>query len=168
MEVQEAAVLASGTSNEAPFHRTRLPPPRGPSPPENTRTCQMLHKVFPQANLHARAARCIRRYASRAFAGNYQFDLGKYSLSNVLAAEGDILILRPKQFTDQDGLLTKPLSPSTTIHTHRGTISHTSLIGLHPRDIVTTSKGIEYRVHEPTLAEYVRLSKRLVTPVHLP
>jgi hypothetical protein len=32
---------------------------------------------------------------------------------------------------------------------------------------VRSSKGYEYRVYEPTLAEYVRLTPRLVTPVRL-
>jgi tRNA (adenine57-N1/adenine58-N1)-methyltransferase len=34
------------------------------------------------------------------------------------------------------------------------------------RDLVQTAKGVEYRIHEPTLADYTDLSPRLVTPVY--
>lgn len=82
-------------------------------------------------------------------------------------AEGDIVLLRPTRDPDNDGILTKPLQPDHTIHTHRGTLLHSSIIGRRVREVVATSKGINYRLHEPTLAEYVRLTPRLVTPVRL-
>lgn len=65
-----------------------------------------------------------------------------------------------------DGKLVK-LQASKSTHTHRGVIEHVNVIGREPRQIVRSSKGFEYRVHEPTLAEYVRLTPRLVTPVRL-
>ena len=66
---------------------------------------------------------------------------------------------------DHHDIFTKPLNPSTTIHSHHGTLSHTNIIGKRVRDIVETSKGVPMRIHEPTLDEYVRYTPRLVTPV---
>lgn len=63
-----------------------------------------------------------------------------------------------------DGTLLK-LQATKTTHSHRGVISHANIIGTEARQIVRSSKGYEYRVYEPTLAEYVRLTPRLVTPV---
>jgi tRNA (adenine57-N1/adenine58-N1)-methyltransferase len=79
--------------------------------------------------------------------------------------EGDTVLLRDKKDTI-DGTLLK-LQAAKTTHTHRGVISHADIIGKEPRQIVQSSKGFQYRVHEPTLAEYVRLTPRLVTPVRL-
>lgn len=79
--------------------------------------------------------------------------------------EGDVVLLREKKDT-VDGRLVK-LQASKSTHTHRGVIEHANVIGKEPRQIVRSSKGSEYRVHEPTLAEYVRLTPRLVTPVRL-
>jgi tRNA (adenine57-N1/adenine58-N1)-methyltransferase len=77
--------------------------------------------------------------------------------------EGDVVLLREKKET-VDGKLVK-LQASKSIHTHRGVIEHATVIGKEPRQIVRSSKGSEYRVLAPTLAEYVRLTPRLVTPV---
>jgi tRNA A58 N-methylase Trm61 len=62
------------------------------------------------------------------------------------------------------------------VQSHRGIIKHEDLIGRRVRDVVTTSYssrtaiperlGTEYRLHEVKLEEYVRLSRRLVTPVY--
>lgn len=79
--------------------------------------------------------------------------------------EGDVVLLRPKKDA-ADGTLLK-LQAAKTTHTHRGVVQHTDVIGKESRQIVRSSKGFEYRVHEPTLAEYVRLTPRLVTPVRL-
>lgn len=79
-------------------------------------------------------------------------------------AEGDVVLLRDKKDTSNDGLLIK-LQSSKTTGTHRGSIKHADVIGKEPRQIVNSSRGSSYRVHEPTLAEYVRLTPRLVTPV---
>lgn len=79
--------------------------------------------------------------------------------------EGDVILLRGKK-ENVDGTLFK-LQAAKTTHTHRGIIKHADIIGREARQIVRSSKGFEYRVHEPTLAEYVRLTPRLVTPVRL-
>lgn len=95
-----------------------------------------------------------------------QRSAGRFSTSAYLRRafkEGDTVLLRDKAST-QDGNLLK-LQAAKTTHTHRGVIEHANIIGKEPRQIVRSSKGFEYRVHEPTLAEYVRLTPRLVTPV---
>ncbi|KAF9699254.1 hypothetical protein EKO04_002941 [Ascochyta lentis] len=78
--------------------------------------------------------------------------------------EGDTVLLRDKKDTS-DGNLFR-LQAAKSAHAHRGTIEHADIIGKEPRQIVRSSKGLEYRVHEPTLAEYVRLTPRLVTPLY--
>lgn len=78
--------------------------------------------------------------------------------------EGDVVLLRGKKEI-VDGTLLK-LQATKTTHSHRGVISHANIIGTEARQIVRSSKGYEYRVYEPTLAEYVRLTPRLVTPLY--
>jgi hypothetical protein len=90
--------------------------------------------------------------------------------SDLTNAEGDIVLLRPSKEPTRlkdarEAILTKPLGPSHIIQTPGGAIRHSAIIGLRLRDPVTTAKGIEYRVHEPSLAEYVCLCPRVVTPV---
>ncbi|KAF2795701.1 S-adenosyl-L-methionine-dependent methyltransferase, partial [Melanomma pulvis-pyrius CBS 109.77] len=79
--------------------------------------------------------------------------------------DGDVVILREKRDASHDGTLIK-LQSSESTHNHRGTIPHSHIIGKQPRQVVQSSKGTTYRIHEPTLAEYVRLTPRLVTPIY--
>ncbi|KAH7405807.1 S-adenosyl-L-methionine-dependent methyltransferase [Phaeosphaeria sp. MPI-PUGE-AT-0046c] len=79
--------------------------------------------------------------------------------------EGDVVLLRDKRDTSQDGMLVK-LQAAHSVHSHRGVINHADLIGKEPRQLVRSSKGTLYRIHEPTLAEYVRLTPRIVTPIY--
>jgi tRNA (adenine57-N1/adenine58-N1)-methyltransferase len=74
------------------------------------------------------------------------------------------VLLRDKRDASHDGLLVK-LQAFKTTHSHRGVVKHADVIGKEPRQLVVSSKGSAYRIHEPTLAEYVRLTPRLVTPV---
>ncbi|KAF2709614.1 hypothetical protein K504DRAFT_467577 [Pleomassaria siparia CBS 279.74] len=78
--------------------------------------------------------------------------------------DGDVVILREKRDSSNDGTLIK-LQSSKVVHNHRGTINHSDIIGKQPRQTTNSSKGTTFRIHEPTLAEYVRLTPRLVTPV---
>ncbi|KAI5195889.1 adenine-N(1)--methyltransferase-like protein [Aureobasidium subglaciale] len=79
--------------------------------------------------------------------------------------ERDIVILRQK--TNQDNVIvSKPLNPANKINTHKGDISHADIIGKSPRDLVTSSAGNDYRIHTITLAEYVSMTRRLVTPIY--
>lgn len=78
--------------------------------------------------------------------------------------ERDIVILRQK--LNQDNIIvSKPLNPANKISTHKGDISHADIIGKSPRDLVTSTAGHDYRIHTITLAEYVSMTRRLVTPV---
>ncbi|RMZ72259.1 trna (adenine-n(1)-)-methyltransferase [Pyrenophora seminiperda CCB06] len=78
--------------------------------------------------------------------------------------QGDVVLLREKRDTHDGRLVTLKATKST--HTHRGIVQHADVIGKEPRQIVQSSKGATYRVIEPTLAEYVRLTPRLVTPIY--
>ena len=89
---------------------------------------------------------------------------------------GDIVLLREKLNRSAPPILTRPLKAGKQVQSHRGIITHDDLIGKRVRDVVTTTFtqkngpsekiGTEYRLHEVKLEEYVRLSKRLVTPVY--
>jgi tRNA (adenine57-N1/adenine58-N1)-methyltransferase len=79
--------------------------------------------------------------------------------------ENDIVLLKRRGNDEAKPILTKRLRPVGKIETHRGTIDQASLIGKEIRDVVYTNKGVGYRIHQPTLAEYVTLSPRMVTPV---
>ncbi|KAI8937696.1 hypothetical protein NX059_005397 [Plenodomus lindquistii] len=79
--------------------------------------------------------------------------------------EGDIALLCDKKDAPHNGRLIN-LQASKTTDTHRGVIKHADIIGKEPRQIVQSSKGSSYRIHKPTLAEYVRLTPRLVTPIY--
>lgn len=77
------------------------------------------------------------------------------------------MLLKDKKDASHEGRLVK-LRESKTIDTHNGRIDHSDIIGKQQRQIVRSSKGNAYRIHEPTLADYVRLTPRLVTPVRCP
>ncbi|KAF2819981.1 S-adenosyl-L-methionine-dependent methyltransferase [Ophiobolus disseminans] len=79
--------------------------------------------------------------------------------------EGDVVLVREKRDAAYDGTLVK-LQQSKTMHSHRGVVKHADIIGKEPRQLVYSSKGSSFRIHEPTLAEYVRLTPRLVTPIY--
>ncbi|KAI4929277.1 uncharacterized protein J4E92_004941 [Alternaria infectoria] len=78
--------------------------------------------------------------------------------------KGDVVLLRESKET-QDGRLVK-LQATKTLGTHRGVVKHADVIGKEPRQIVRSHKGDTFRIFEPTLAEYVRLTPRLVTPIY--
>lgn len=48
-----------------------------------------------------------------------------------------------------------------------GDILHSEIIGRNSRDLVRSSRGADLRVYLPTLAEYVTMTPRIVTPVGL-
>ncbi|ORY08701.1 S-adenosyl-L-methionine-dependent methyltransferase [Clohesyomyces aquaticus] len=79
--------------------------------------------------------------------------------------EDDFVLLREKKNAAHEGYLTK-LKASKVFHSHRGVLPHSDIIGKSPRQIVRSSKGCEFRVHEPTLDEYTRLTPRIVTPIY--
>ncbi|KAF1974253.1 S-adenosyl-L-methionine-dependent methyltransferase, partial [Bimuria novae-zelandiae CBS 107.79] len=77
----------------------------------------------------------------------------------------DVVLLKDKKHAAHEGILVR-LQALKQTHTHRGNIAHTDVIGKEARQLVHSSKGNAYRIHEPTLAEYVRLTPRLVTPIY--
>lgn len=86
--------------------------------------------------------------------------------------EDDRVLLRLKSDRDAPALLTPPLKPGGRLHTHRGVLSHDNIIGKHARSTVWTEPvrsgraGQEYRIFDVSLADYVRLTGRLVTPIY--
>ncbi|KAH7126694.1 S-adenosyl-L-methionine-dependent methyltransferase [Dendryphion nanum] len=78
---------------------------------------------------------------------------------------GDNVLIRSKKGGSSEGTIVK-LRESKVRSTHHGDIQHDDIVGLSGRQVVRSSKGIGFRVHEPTLAEYVRLTPRLVTPIY--
>lgn len=74
------------------------------------------------------------------------------------------MLLKDKKHGSNEGRLVK-LQASKIIQSHHGNLAHADVIGKEPRQLVQSSRGHSYRIHEPTLAEYVRLTPRLVTPV---
>ncbi|KAF9735397.1 hypothetical protein PMIN06_002617 [Paraphaeosphaeria minitans] len=79
--------------------------------------------------------------------------------------EGDVVLLKDKKAASHEGLLVK-LQAAKQTHTHRGNLAHGDIIGKESRQLVHSTRGNAYRIHEPTLAEYVRLTPRLVTPIY--
>lgn len=89
-------------------------------------------------------------------------------------AANDIVLLRQKDDRSASPILTM-LKPEKLQQTHKGIIPHNEIIGKRVRDVVKAQlkqrddgkvrEAAEFRVHEVKLDEYVRLSRRLVTPV---
>lgn len=85
---------------------------------------------------------------------------------------GDLVLLREKLDRGAAPILTRPLRSGVKINGHKGVIDHEEIIGKRTRDVVKTAPprsgraATEYRLHEVRLEEYVRLSKRLVTPIY--
>lgn len=85
--------------------------------------------------------------------------------------ENDVVLLQRKGSGHNSliPILTKPLVPGKEIlipHT-RDLIPPEDIIGKRLRDIVISSrKGFQYRIFQPSLAEYCDLTPRLVTPIY--
>jgi hypothetical protein len=80
--------------------------------------------------------------------------------------EGDVVLVKASKDTSHfEGRLTKPLSPEGEVQTHRGPLKHSAIISQRVRDTISTAKGVSFRLHEPTLSEYVVFTPRIVTPV---
>ena len=60
---------------------------------------------------------------------------------------------------------TQKLVSGARTKTVAGWIEHASVIGKCPKDTVQTTKGLEFKLFEPSLAEYILRTNRLVTPV---
>lgn len=80
---------------------------------------------------------------------------------------GDRVLLRQNGSSAQDKppLLTAPLIQNGKTDTYYGSIEHAVILGKAERELVTTTKDCELRVDHPTLDEYTRFTRRMVTPV---
>lgn len=87
-------------------------------------------------------------------------------------AVGDHVVLRPTVDRSASPVLRGPLKHGKRIETHKGIIQQDDIIGKRVRDLVRTAPtksgkdGSDFRIHEVTLDEYVRFSRRLVTPIY--
>jgi tRNA (adenine57-N1/adenine58-N1)-methyltransferase len=81
--------------------------------------------------------------------------------------ENDVVLLKAKSNDKALAILTKRLLPGGRIRLEgsREHIAVDDIIGKSVRDLVATHRGTEYRILQPSLAEYVDLSPRIVTPV---
>ncbi|KAK8191568.1 adenine-N(1)--methyltransferase-like protein [Phyllosticta capitalensis] len=82
--------------------------------------------------------------------------------------EGDVVLLRDKRKPDNDGILTYALKSGGQVRqtSFAGRpVTHNEIIGKSPRDVIHTTRT-SFRLHEPTLEEYVRLSPRIATPIY--
>ncbi|KAJ1957991.1 hypothetical protein EC988_000548 [Linderina pennispora] len=78
---------------------------------------------------------------------------------------GDMVIVRECSRGGKHALI-GPLADGSQYGSRRGSLQHSSIIGRHPRDRITTSTDNKFMVHHPTLAEYVLLCSRKCTPIY--
>jgi tRNA A58 N-methylase Trm61 len=87
-------------------------------------------------------------------------------------AIGDHVVLRPTKDRSASPALRGPLKHGKRIETHKGVIQQDDIIGKRVRELVRTAPtksgkdGYDFRIHEATMDEYVRFSRRLVTPIY--
>lgn len=77
--------------------------------------------------------------------------------------EGDRFVFERR---DGDLFISKPLRSDGVTHSRWGDIEHSSVIGKPSVSRIRTVRGAEARIWSPTLADYVVLTPRLVTPVY--
>ena len=83
-------------------------------------------------------------------------------------AENDIVLLKHIHNSASTPILSTRLHAGRKIVLQRDSIAHDDILGKRLRDLVSSRKRINYRITEPTLAEYTDLSPRIVTPVSSP
>lgn len=82
--------------------------------------------------------------------------------------EDDVVILRSATgHSASRPILTEPLKAGQgkNIKVYKNRIPHEDILGKHVRSVVGENGKWPYRIHEPTLDEYVKLTPRMVTPV---
>jgi len=87
---------------------------------------------------------------------------------------GDSILLHPTHAPHNTPLFCPSLTPGKHVDTHRGTIPHDAILGLRPRDLVSarfadparSTPSARFRVRPASLEEYVRRTRRLVTPLY--
>ncbi|KAI9845211.1 MAG: hypothetical protein M1838_001829 [Thelocarpon superellum] len=86
--------------------------------------------------------------------------------SSVGSSVHDAVILRRDSNPNAPSQFIPKLEEDGQFHSHRGYIRHADIIGKGVREVVETTQGKRYRIHVPTLAEYVTLRRRHVTPIY--
>ncbi|PVH84736.1 hypothetical protein DL98DRAFT_558164 [Cadophora sp. DSE1049] len=118
-----------------------------------------LPRIFPNTSRVLSRTRCLSWLSSSC-----------RSYSKKIVKENDIVLLKHRN---------NPSAPIVTGKLRSGrktTLSATSnwrdgiendhIIGKELREVVTSRKGVHYRILEPTLAEYTDCSPRIVTPIY--
>ena len=86
----------------------------------------------------------------------------------------DMVLLRQKNDGGATPILVGPLCPGQPIPTQPCTMTHDDIIGKRVRDVVRTPDpksgrpGNEYLIFDVKLEDYVRMTRRLVTPIYPP
>ncbi|KAE9379789.1 hypothetical protein N431DRAFT_398277, partial [Stipitochalara longipes BDJ] len=80
--------------------------------------------------------------------------------------ENDIVLLKQIHNSASTPILSSRLRAGKKIELQRDSIAHDDILGKGMRDLVSSRKRINYRISEPTLAEYTDLSPRIVTPIY--
>ncbi|PQE03064.1 calcineurin-like phosphoesterase protein [Rutstroemia sp. NJR-2017a BVV2] len=88
--------------------------------------------------------------------------------SQEVVRENDIVLLKARNDSKLAPVLTPPLKAGELIYfkDHRWKLRADDVIGKTIRDTVTNPKKVSYRIYKPTLADYVILSPRKVTPIY--
>ncbi|KAH8815930.1 S-adenosyl-L-methionine-dependent methyltransferase [Xylogone sp. PMI_703] len=102
--------------------------------------------------------------ACKSYSGLY---CRRYYAKHIIK-ENEFVVLKQKGGHDAQPILAGPLQPDGRLKLDRGAyVAFNDIIGKGIRDVVPTSRErLFYRIHEPSLAEYVILSPRLVTPIY--
>lgn len=85
---------------------------------------------------------------------------------------GDHVLLRPVADRTASPVLRGPLKHGKRIETHKGIIKQDDIIGKRVRDLVRTQPtkagkdGSDFRITEVSMDDYVRFSRRMVTPIY--
>lgn len=115
---------------------------------------------------HAVYLVCSRRsYSKRTVAGTHSPTFTHSSTSTNILTENDIVLLKHIHNSASTPILSTRLHIGKKIELQRDSIAHDDILGKRVRDLVSSKKRVNYRISEPTLAEYTDLSPRLVTPV---
>ncbi|KAH7360258.1 adenine-N(1)--methyltransferase [Rhexocercosporidium sp. MPI-PUGE-AT-0058] len=109
------------------------------------------------------------RILSRA-GGLSSFSCSSRSYSKRVVKENDIVLLKHRTNPSAPILSGKlRVGRKTTLSSNsnwKDSIENDQIIGKELRDVVTSRKGVNYRVLEPSLADYTDCSPRIVTPIY--
>ena len=78
------------------------------------------------------------------------------------SAAGDRVLLR---YRDKDPQLTASLARGSVTSNHLGVFKHEDILGKRAGESVRSHNGRRMQIKIPSLAEYITLTPRMVTPV---